>query len=131
MRRTPAAAKDAFAIVRKIGLTLPRAVESASYGSPDLRVDGTMFACMASHRSAEPGSLVVRMAIDDRDALIAADPDTYYVTDHYVGYASVLVRLSRVHPDALQDLLKGAYNFVLRGRTRHAARRKTPRRASP
>jgi hypothetical protein len=34
---------------------------------------------------------------DDRAELLAADPEVYYVTDHYVGYNAVLVRLSRVH----------------------------------
>jgi hypothetical protein len=45
--------------------------------------------------------------------LLAADPDVYYVTDHYVGDA-VLVRLSRVNPDVLRDLLGMAYKFVTR-----------------
>jgi len=36
------------------------------------------------------------------------------VTDHYVGYSAVLVRLSRVNPDVLRDLLGMAYKFVNR-----------------
>jgi len=38
------------------------------------------------HRSAEPGSLAVRVDFDDRAELLAADPDVYYVTDHYLNY---------------------------------------------
>ena len=49
----------------------------------------------------------------DRAELIAADPDVYYVTDHYAGNA-VLVRLSRVNPDVLRDLLGMAHKFVTR-----------------
>ena len=41
-----------------------------------------------------------------------ADPAVYYLTDHYVGYSGVLVRLSRVNPDALPDLLGMAHKFV-------------------
>jgi hypothetical protein len=82
------------------------------YGAPALKVRGHMFACMASHKSAEPGTLVIRMDFNQRDELIATDPSTYYLTDHYVGYPSVLVRLSRVHPDALRDLLLTAWRFV-------------------
>jgi hypothetical protein len=44
--------------------------------------------------------------------LLAADPDVYYVTDHYVDYNAVLVRLSRVNRDVLRDLLGMAYKFV-------------------
>lgn len=47
-----------------------------------------------------------------RDELIAADPDTYYLTDHYLDYPVVLVRLSRIHIDALRDLLGAAWRFV-------------------
>ena len=36
------------------------------------------------------------------------------MTDHYVGYSAVLVRLSRVNPDVLRDLLGMAYKFVNR-----------------
>jgi hypothetical protein len=51
--------------------------------------------------------------LEDRAELLAADPDVYYVTDHYVGNA-VLVRLSRVNPAVLRDLLGMAYKFVTR-----------------
>ena len=43
---------------------------------------------------------------------MAADPDVYYVTDHYVNYPTVLVRLSRIHMDALRDLLGMSWLFV-------------------
>ena len=101
-----------FDTVRKIGLTLPGVEESTAYGSPALKVRGQLMACLPSHRSAEPGSLVVRMDFDDRAELLAAAPDVYYVTDHYVGYTSVLVRLSRVTRDVLRDLLGMAHKFV-------------------
>jgi hypothetical protein len=67
---------------------------------------------MAIHRSAEPGSLAVRIGFEERAMLIATDPDIYYLTDHYVNYPVVLVRLSRIHPDALRDLLNAGWRFV-------------------
>lgn len=103
---------DAFALVRKIGLAFPDVEEGTTYGSPALKIRGNMFACIAVHRSAEPETLVIRIDFDQRDELLAADPKTYYLTDHYVGYPCVLIRLRRVHPDALQDLLRMAYRFV-------------------
>ena len=57
-------------------------------------------------------SLVVRVDINDRAELLAAAPDVYYVTDHYVGYSAVLVSLSRVTTDVLRDLLGMAHKFV-------------------
>ena len=65
---------------------------------------------MPTNRSAEAGSLAVRVGFDDRAELLAAAPDVYYVTDHYLNYNAMLVRLSRVTPDVLRDLLGAAYN---------------------
>ena len=101
-----------FDTVRKIGLTLPGVMESTAYGSPALKVHGKLLACLPAHRSAEPGSLVVRVGLDDRAELLAGAPDVYYVTDHYLNYSAVLVRLSRVTPSVLRDLLGMAHKFV-------------------
>jgi hypothetical protein len=101
-----------FRTVRAIGLKLPGAEEGTTYGTPALKVGGRMFACIASHKSAEPNTLAVRMDFAQRDALIAEDPDTYYLKEHYLNYPVVLVRLSRVHADAMRDLLAGAWRFV-------------------
>lgn len=35
-----------------------------------------------------------------------------YVTEHYLGYDAVLVRLSRISTDLLRDLLRMAYTVV-------------------
>jgi len=113
-----------FDTVRKIGLALPGVEESTAYGSPALKVHGKLLACVPAHRSAEPGSIVVRVDFDDRAELLSAAPDVYYITDHYVDYSSVLVRLSRVHRDVLRGLLGMAYKFV----TTKAAPRSPSRR---
>lgn len=75
-----------FDTVREIGLTLPAVEESTAYGSPALKVRGKLLACVPTHRSAEPGSLAVRVGFDDRAELLAAAPDVYYVTNHYLNY---------------------------------------------
>jgi hypothetical protein len=112
-----------FDAVRKIGLTLPGVEASTAWGAPALKVRPKLLACVPTHRSAEPGSLMVRVDFDDRTELLAAAPDVYYVTDHYLGYSAVLVRMSRVTPAALRDLLCMAHKFV----TAHTARRSPSR----
>jgi len=101
-----------FDTVRKIGLTLPEVEESTSYGVSSLKVRGKLLACPAINKSAEPGSLAVRVSFDERNELIAGDPDVYYVTDHYINYPSVLVRLSHIRREALQDLLRMSWKYV-------------------
>jgi hypothetical protein len=101
-----------FDVVRTMGLALPDVEEGTAYGSPALMVQGKMFACLAVHRSAEPNTLVVRIDFDQRNELISEEPKTYYLTDHYVNYPCILVRLSHIRQDALRDLLSMARRFV-------------------
>src|SRR5215472_12319078 len=104
--------KVTFDTVRKIGLALPDVEEGTMYGSPALKVHGNLLACMAINKSAEPGTLVVRIDFDQRDGMLADAPETYYLTDHYVNYPCVLVRLSQVRVDELKDLLSASWRFV-------------------
>ena len=104
--------RNSFKAIESIGRTLPDVEVTTTYGQPALKVRGKMFVCIASHKSAEPNTLVVMMDFADRDALIEDDPGTYYLKEHYLSYPCVLVRLSRVHADALRDLIGGAYRFV-------------------
>jgi hypothetical protein len=117
-----------FAAVRELGIALPGVEEGTTYGSTALKVGGKMFACLAVHKSAEPGSLALRIDFQQRDQLIAEEPGTYYVTDHYVPYPCVLVRLTRVHRDALRDLLQMAWRFVSAGKRRPRPRKRRTRR---
>jgi hypothetical protein len=52
------------------------------------------------------------MDFEQRAELMAADPKIYFITDHYLNYEWVLVRLSRVHPDAMRDLLRVAWRLA-------------------
>jgi hypothetical protein len=101
-----------FDTVQRIGLTLPGVEIGTAYGLPALKHKGKLLACVPANRSAEPNSIVLRISSEDRAELLAAAPDTYYLTDHYVDHDTVLVRLSRVTRDILRDLLSAAYRFV-------------------
>ena len=90
-----------FDIVKKVGLALPGVEAATKYdGSPVLKLDGCFLAGLATHRSAEPDTLVVRCDFDERELLLEDAPDTYYVTDYYRPYpvvwcacrASIVVR---------------------------------------
>ena len=54
-------AAAAFAVVEAVGLTLPGVAAATRYdGSPDAHSHGCFMAGLATHRSAEPDTLVVR-----------------------------------------------------------------------
>jgi hypothetical protein len=114
-----------FETARKIALTFGNVEEGTSYGTPALKVNGQLFARLKEDND----SLVVHMDREQRTEMLAADPDTYYITDHYLNYPWILVRLSRIHPGALRDLLLGAWRSVAAASKRRASPRRGPVRS--
>ena len=121
------ATADVFARIRRLGMTLPEVESATRYdGSPVLKAGGCFMAAVASHPSAEPASVVVRMDVDQRHWLLEDAPETYYVTDYYEKYPLVLVRAARVGDDALRDLLAVSRTLTLaKARPGRRARRRS------
>ena len=122
--RRPAAA---FAVVEAVGLTLPGVEAATKYdGSPMLKLGGCFMAGLATHQSAEPGTLVVRTTQDERALLLADAPRTYYVTDYYRKHPVVLVRLAEIDREALRDLLSVSWRLTSAKTSRSSARAARP-----
>jgi len=94
-----------FQTVREIARTLAGAEESTSYGTPAFKVKGKLFA--RQHQDGE--SLVVGVDFEQREEMMSDAPKKFYITDHYLNYPWVLVRMARVTRDELRDLLTGAW----------------------
>jgi len=91
--------------VRRLALALPGVEEGPCYGTPGFRVRGKFLA-----RLWEDGeTLVVKCGDDERDFRMQADPETFFTTDHYRGYPTVLIRLARVRTADLRDILEQAW----------------------
>ncbi|MBZ5552007.1 MAG: MmcQ/YjbR family DNA-binding protein [Acidobacteriia bacterium] len=77
-----------FETVREmaLALALDDVEEGTSYRTPEFRVRGGLFAPLRE----DPDSLVVRMEPEQREELMAAEPDTYYITEHYLNYPWML-----------------------------------------
>lgn len=102
--------------VRRIALSLPGTSERPSYGTPGFRVKDKLFA-----RLREDGALAVYVsALDEKEALIAADPDVFFTTPHYDGYAMVLVRLEAIGPHELDEVLTDAWRVRAPAKARAA-----------
>src|SRR5262245_28474747 len=106
MRKSISPSAGAFDPVRTAGLGLTDVVVETRYdGLPVLRRRGVFVAGLATHPSAEPGTLVVRSTFEDREWMLEEAPETYYLTDYYRPHPVVLARLSRLDQAALHDLL--------------------------
>ena len=123
---------EAFKRVSLVGLKLPHVKAATRYdGAPVLKMRGCFMAGVATDPAAEPCTLVVRVAMEDRDALLEDAPETYYLTDYHRRYPVVLARLSRLDEDALRDLLWMSWRLTAvkagkRGERRGVKPRPTP-----
>jgi hypothetical protein len=90
------------------GRTLPEVEEGTWFRTPCLRVRKKSFC-----RMKEDGeTLVVRVVdLEDKDALLRSDPEVFFTTPHYDGYAYVLVRLGRVDLAQLVELIEDAWRL--------------------
>ncbi len=89
----------------KSALVLPGVVEGTSYATPALHVGKKLLA-----RLTEDGETVaVRVELLDRDVLLEADPRAFFVTDHYLAYPFILVRLNAARHGAVVELIEHAW----------------------
>jgi hypothetical protein len=90
-----------FEDFRRMALELPGVEEGPSFGKPGFRVRKKFLARLVEE------DVLVLTKIDDleKEMLLETQPDTFFITDHHRGYPTILIRLSRVDPDYLRDLL--------------------------
>lgn len=94
--------------VRELALALPGVEEGLSYGTPAFRVGKKLLARL--HEDGE--TLVLKVDLLVRDSLLVADPDAFFITDHYQDYPYMLVRLATVRREPLRGLLDAAWRSL-------------------
>ena len=76
-----------------------------------LKLYGCFMAGLATHHSAEPATIVVRVEFEEREWLLQDAPETYYLTDYYRNYPVVLGFVASIR-DALGDLLTVSWRLT-------------------
>jgi hypothetical protein len=108
--------------VRRIALSLPRAVEAKGHFAFSVPNKGKLkgFAwvwmervVLKKPRVANPGVIAVRVAnVGQRNAMLAADPAKFFTEPHYAGFPAVLVRLDAVTVADLKVLLADGWRCM-------------------
>jgi hypothetical protein len=100
--------KATWTTVRHLALALPGVEESTSYRTPAMKICGKLIARLTS----DAETIVVPMSLGERAVRMEADPNVFFVTDHYVPYPYVLVRLAAVTRTDLRELLQDAWRMI-------------------
>ena len=97
-----------YALLQHLVADLPGVQEGLSYGTPAFKVGKQLFARL--HQDGE--SLVVKLDLLKREVLLHAAPEVFYLTDHYLNYPYILVRLAKASPAQLREILEQAWRLV-------------------
>ena len=109
-----------FDDVRRIALGLPETSERPQWGNLSWRVRDKSFVWERPLRASDlralgdtaPDGPILGARVEHlgaKEALIADDPEVYFTTPHFDGYAAVLVRLERIALDELEELITEAW----------------------
>ena len=94
---------------KKIALAFPEAHEKTSYGNPAIFVAKKFF---ARYRKEDKSIVWIVGSMDERDHLLEIDPKTYFITEHYKDYPSVLVRVARLNATILKKMLERRWRAI-------------------
>jgi hypothetical protein len=106
--------------VRRIALDLPETSERPAYGNTAWRVRDKIFVWERPLRPKEasdlgeraPSGPILAVRVEDlsvKEALLQDDPEAFFTTPHFDGYAAVLIRLDRISAEELNELIVEAW----------------------
>lgn len=78
-----------------LGFDLPMVTLAHPWGHEALKAHGKMWCWWSFYEDAA----VFRADLDEREMLMQADPETFFLHPHYRVHALVLVRAGRIDPD--------------------------------
>jgi hypothetical protein len=109
-----------FDDVRRLAMALPEATETVSRGHAQWRVKDKNFVWERPLRrsdlealgAAAPDGPILGVRTEHlmaKEAMLADDPEVFFTTPHFDGYPAVLVRLDRIAPDDLTEVIVEAW----------------------
>ncbi|PZT71047.1 MmcQ/YjbR family DNA-binding protein [Streptomyces sp. SW4] len=92
--------------VRRVALSLPDTTEKIAWSMPTFRVAGKMFATLPEDET----SIAVRCPKEERDELVLAEPEKFWIAGHEAQFAWVRVRLAALEDEEeLRDILADSW----------------------
>ena len=95
---------------RRIAESFPAVYEKSSYGTPAYFVGKKLFVQVGSHK--REAIMLLTQTLEERDHLIAADPKTFYITDHFRNYKGLLAHIDKIDAQTLRTLLERRWRAI-------------------
>ena len=108
---------------RKIMLSIPGTDERLWFNQPSVFIHDRFLA--KTHHKESAVTLQVG-SMEMRDMMLEAEPELFYITDHYRKFPFVLLRLSALTKTVLKEMLVGRAAQLAAMPAKKAAKRKKP-----
>ena len=95
---------------RKIAQSFPGVYEKNSYGTPTFFVGKKVFTQIGSHQ--REAIMLLTQTLEERDHLIAADPQTFFITDHFKTYKGLLAHIGKLDAKTFRTLLERRWRAI-------------------
>jgi hypothetical protein len=107
--------------VARCAMALPEVTEGESRGNRGWSVAGKNFAWIRAFSKADlkrfgdapvPAGPILAVMVEDlgeKEAVLAANPETFFTIPHFDGYCAVLIRLDLITTEALAEAVLDAW----------------------
>jgi hypothetical protein len=92
-------------------LTLPDTELSTSYGKPAVKIASNGRAFLYPGHEADT-SFAVAIDLDTIEILKATDPDTFWQSSHYEGWAAILIRYDSNDPERVRETIERSHAWT-------------------
>lgn len=94
--------------LRALALAFPGAEEGFNMGSVFFKVNGKILARLLGDETA----MIVGVGFDEREMLLAAEPETFHITPHYKDYPGMIANLATLQPAVLHGFLERRFRAI-------------------
>ncbi|PTX54745.1 hypothetical protein C8N43_3565 [Litoreibacter ponti] len=88
-----------------LSLDLPHVTDAVSWGNPNLKAHGKMWCWWSPYVDAA----IFKGSRDEREMLMAADPETFVMHPHYANTGLILVAGGRIDPGWAEARLRQSW----------------------
>lgn len=97
-------------------LGLPHVTQATSWGNPALKAHGKLWCWWSPYVDAA----IFKGSVEEREMLVAADPETFLTHPHYAKHGLILVAAGRIERDWARARLRWSWGAMAPKRVRAA-----------
>jgi hypothetical protein len=112
---------------RKIALSFPGTTEGSHFRQPAIYLNEKFFT-RVHHK--EDAMVILTGSLEMRDVMLEAEPELFFITDHYRNFPALLARLSKLDRKTLKELLTARVLRIAEKAAKKKAKKRVAKKAT-